>query len=606
MPNLLSRMFRRSPDEITRFGIQDYIRWITDNRHGFGPTYGPPTTYAQGRPAEKVENSFSGYTYAGYKASPVVFGVMTKRASVFSEARFVWRRMENGRPGDLFADDALRPLARPWPNGTTGELLTRMIQDVDLAGNCYLINEGDRLRRLRPDWVQIVLSGDPRVDIDVDVLGYSYTPGSEGGGDGRVYLPDEVMHWSPIPDPDAMYRGMSWLTPVIREIQGDSAAVDHKLAFFANGATLGPIIKVPAGLTPAQFKEFIEASNAAHQGVSNAYRPMYVGGGADVTLGQATMQQMDFKALQSASETRICVAGQVPAVIVGVSEGLQGSSLNSGNYNAAKRSFVDGTLRPLWRSACAALSTIVDVPADAELWWDERDIAYLREDQQDLAHIQQTQASTINTLITAGYKPETVAPAVISDDFSTLSHSGLTSVQLQPPGTAPGDQAAGQDAAADEHSTLLQKQPRLAGTPTASTVKRALRNTPARKATPAVPAKATRATKARPPLDTDAILADAPTEERADSVGRAAGHDTTPGHDELHHYWTRGEGLARWRTSPHPFSTLRDLLAEHVPIEQANRMAAAWVHEVTGNWPGSDAHRVATGHPPRGHRIGPG
>ena len=87
---------------------------------------------------------------------------------------------------------------------------------------------------------------------------------------------------------------------------------------------------------------------------------------------------------------------------------------------------------------------------------------------------------------------------------------------------------------------------------------------------------------------------------------RAAGHDVTPGHDELHHYWTRGEGLARWRTSPHPWTTLRDLLLEHVPKNRADRMASAWFVEVFGYASGSDIHRVNSGKPPRGNRIGPG
>lgn len=89
-------------------------------------------------------------------------------------------------------------------------------------------------------------------------------------------------------------------------------------------------------------------------------------------------------------------------------------------------------------------------------------------------------------------------------------------------------------------------------------------------------------------------------------VVRAAGYDVTPGNDQLHHYWTRGEGLAKWIDSPTQWTTLERLLEEHVPPEQAKRMAAAWVHEVTGNWPGSDAHRVAEGGKPRGHNIGPG
>lgn len=92
----------------------------------------------------------------------------------------------------------------------------------------------------------------------------------------------------------------------------------------------------------------------------------------------------------------------------------------------------------------------------------------------------------------------------------------------------------------------------------------------------------------------------------APKASRALGHDVTPGHDELHHYWTRGEGLAKWVGSPTQFRTLRAHLIKYVTPEQADRMAAAWVHEVTGFWPGSDMHRVLEGGKPRGHRIGRG
>ena len=93
-------------------------------------------------------------------------------------------------------------------------------------------------------------------------------------------------------------------------------------------------------------------------------------------------------------------------------------------------------------------------------------------------------------------------------------------------------------------------------------------------------------------------------------VTRALGHDVTPGHDELHHYWTRGPGLPKWIKSRTQFRTLRALLAKatkgKVSPEALDRFAAAWVHEVTGFWPGSDMHRVLEGGKPRGHRIGPG
>ena len=74
----------------------------------------------------------------------------------------------------------------------------------------------------------------------------------------------------------------------------------------------------------------------------------------------------------------------------------------------------------------------------------------------------------------------------------------------------------------------------------------------------------------------------------------------------LNRYWTRGEGLAKWATSPHPWTTLRALLLEYVPANQANGLATEYYHIVFGDYPGSDTARVRQGRKPRGDRIGPG
>ncbi len=88
---------------------------------------------------------------------------------------------------------------------------------------------------------------------------------------------------------------------------------------------------------------------------------------------------------------------------------------------------------------------------------------------------------------------------------------------------------------------------------------------------------------------------------------RIAGKDITPGHDELHHYWTRGKGLAKWLGHLHEWTALYHHLLKYAPNpEAAKRWASAWFHEVKGFWPGADLHRVEHGKPPRGKRIGPG
>jgi len=89
-------------------------------------------------------------------------------------------------------------------------------------------------------------------------------------------------------------------------------------------------------------------------------------------------------------------------------------------------------------------------------------------------------------------------------------------------------------------------------------------------------------------------------------VAAAAGHDVTPGHDQLHHFWTVGKGRRLWVDSPKPWTTLVALLTKYVGPLKARTFASRWYIEVKGYAAGSDKARVAHGKPPRGKVIGPG
>lgn len=389
---------------------------------------------------ESIENSFLGYIHGLYKSNGIVFACMEARRSVFSQARFQFQRITNGRPGDLFGSASLALLENPWPNGTTGELLSRAIQDVDLSGNHYVVRESDRLRRLRPDWVQILLSAPPDQAVESDVVGYAYYPGGINNGAPKIYFPEEMAHWSPIPDPEAQYRGMSWLTPVLREIQADKAYTDHKAKFVSNAATPKLAVSVKDTVTKAQFLELMEAFEASNGGIENAYKTMYLGGGTDVSIVGANMLQMDFKSVQGSGETRIAAAAGVPSVVVGFSEGMQGSSLNSGNYKSAKESFADKTLRSLWQSVSAAYQSITPMPTasrSVRLWYDDRDIAFLRTDQLEAAKIMSENSTSVIKFVQGGFTPESSVKAVAAGDVTLLQHTGLVSVQLLAPGETP-------------------------------------------------------------------------------------------------------------------------------------------------------------------------
>ena len=399
----------------------------------------------------KIEDIDVGYTslvYRAYASNAIVFACMRARLMLFTEARFGFQNMRGGRGADFFGDrdrpnSQLAVLDQPWPGATTGDLLKYLITDADLAGNAFVARQGNTLKRLRPDWTRIV-HGSPNPDgsmwdPDAVLIGYAYQPG--GPSLGRPWISfdaTQVAHFAPIPDPLQPVRGMSWLSPIVREVMGDQAATEHKLKYFEHGGTPNLVIKTEY-TDLAKLNEFMQFVRQNHEGMSNAYKMMGFTQGVDAKTVGSDLQQIDFKVVQGAGETRIAAAAGVPPAVAGLSEGLQGSSLNAGNFQAAMRMFADLTMRPLWRNVAGSLERIIPPPTGTRLWYDDRDVPALKDDIKSAAEVQGLQATAINTLFTAGAEWDAVIDAVTSGDLSRLKgkHTGLSSVQLKP--TAPAD-----------------------------------------------------------------------------------------------------------------------------------------------------------------------
>jgi phage portal protein BeeE len=431
------------PKPEQRFSLSDAygMGYFNFSGHQYG-LQGYTTTYGNQK-AEPIGSDFEGLVRGALEGDGIVAACERLRTSVFSEIRFQWQSQSGPNRGDLFGTTDLQILERPYPGGTTGDLLSKMLLDADFAGNAYVAKVDGELVRLRPDWVEIVLAArelpqdGEMVQVGYRRAGYFYYEGGiTTGKTPFVFLPNEVAHFAPRQDPLATYRGTSWLTPIIREIQADKLATDHKVKFFENAATPNLAVSLPKEITPDQFNEFVEAMDSKHKGVENAYKTLYTAGGADVTVIGANMQQLDFKSTQGAGETRIAAAARVHPVLVGLSEGLGGSSLNAGNYTAAKRAFADGEMRSLWRNVAGSLEVLLTVPDGGLLWFDTREVAFLREDEKDLAEIRQLDSITLRNYVDAGWEPDAAVKAVKGSDVNTLTgnHTGLFSVQLQAPG----------------------------------------------------------------------------------------------------------------------------------------------------------------------------
>jgi phage portal protein BeeE len=444
--SLLDRISARTVDRPTekRFNIDG---WLSDfllpaNEFSFNNQsypFGLNTTWTADR-SKEISNTLPGYM-AALRSCPPAFGAQLVRASVLSQARFCFRNADwSPKAGRTFTTSALGPLQKPWQNATTGQLINLMEWHHGLAGNAYVTNRTPgRLRVLRPDWVVIMYGSQQQPDdaahaLDGELIGYGYCNGgiAQGKYPIETLLPGEVAHWSAEQDPECAGIGMSWITPAIREIQGDKAATDHKLRFFENGATPNMVVKGINAATKEQFDEFVDMMETRHAGVRNAYRTLYLTTGADATVVGADLKQIDFKATQGAGETRISMLSRVHPVILGASEGLQGSSLNAGNFGAARRLWADTWIYPTLQDLAASLASMVRVPSDAELWTNTKDMPILREDARDAADIEQVKASTIVSLSTGGFTRESAIAAVMSQDMSLLvKDPNWVSVQLQ-------------------------------------------------------------------------------------------------------------------------------------------------------------------------------
>lgn len=413
---LLSRLTR---PETRGLSFDEYIQVLQQ--------YPVRPVTSMGSTIETPANSYASNVANVLKRNGPIFSLIAFRTDLFSQVRWAFRQRRNGKPGDIFSTPDLDvvnddPQLNKW-----------LIIDNDLAGNFYGYRDQTGIIRLRPDWVQV--GYDKPVDQwDARIVAFYYYEGGPLGKDPRdaiSFVPEEIVHWYDRPDPDRRGLGMSWISPIAAEIAADNAANTHKLKFFENGATPNLVFKFPETASPSQVKEFKETFDIDNVGVHNAYKNLWLGGGADATVIGADLQQLQFSVTQGKGESRLASAARVPAVLVGFSEGLQAATYS--NFSQARRAAADGLLHPLWVSAAGALGKIIGPPGGAEFWYDARDIPFLREDAKDDAEIRAQEAGTIRQLVDAGFEPETIVNAVKNGDWSLLRHTNLFSVQLQPP-----------------------------------------------------------------------------------------------------------------------------------------------------------------------------
>jgi len=370
---------------------------------------------------EAILPQVAGWASDTYGSNSVVFSAILARMMLFAEAAL---KLQGKADKHLYTDQSLALLQEPFGDGTsTGELLVRMEQDVSLAGNAYIwgVPGEDLLVRLRPDWTTIVseLVQVPGGGAYRRRLGYLVMPpqGITGQGGNQYYPAEEVAHWAPIPDPQATFRGMSWLTPAYRDILGDQGMVTHKVKYLENAASPNLLIRYSQKLAPGTMDAVRERITARHGGAANAFKTLVLDQGADATVIGNSLQQMDFTDVGASGAERILSDSLVPGVLVGL-EPLRGAGRG---YQESMQKFANLYGRPAWRSACGVLARFVPgLPAGARLWYDTADIAALQDGELERGQAALVRGQALLTCRQAGYTRESAVKFVESGDVSQL------------------------------------------------------------------------------------------------------------------------------------------------------------------------------------------
>jgi hypothetical protein len=386
-----------------------------------------------------------------HEESSPVSGAVLARSLVMSEVRFCWEDEKPG--GELSTTPALEALYRP-ESMTLPEMLMRIEQDASYSGNAFLVRRrrSSGVEVLDPSRTQVLLGsnsdptwsdGKPSLPYDARTVGLVYnsstTPGPPSAEDLEVFRLGEFVHYKPEPDPACRWRGSSWVTSLLSDVALDGQIDDHQSKFFEHAATPNLVFLMNPDLDEHEVGAYAKIVNDAHAGTSNAYKNMFLGGAVDVKTVGVDLSKLSLRDLQGGTETRVSMRSRVPAPILGIREGLAGSSLNTGNYGASRRLFADGWFQPTIGGLCAALEALFPPPPGKRMSYDPSRVLFLQEDRKDEAEISGLKTTAIRTLVDGGFDPASAVATIAPEWVRSLRHDGLLSVQLQEPGAPSAD-----------------------------------------------------------------------------------------------------------------------------------------------------------------------
>jgi len=367
--------------------------------------------------------SYGNFAREGYAGNELVFACIREIATSTAEATLCLydanhEKIDNAPLAQLVAE--------PAEGMTQYEFLENLITHLQIAGNAYVLKERARvgvvsLMLLRPDRMEVMPGG-----------GYSYEVG------GKKYLiPAEDIGHLKFPNPNNDFYGLSPLQVLAKQVNLDTDATTFTKAFFNNAGVPSGILKLRRKLSHQDEADRLRAAwRGQFQGNKNWHRIAILDEDASYEKMGSTLGEMEIPSLRNLSESRICSALGVPAILVGANIGLQRSTFS--NYAEARESFWEETLLPLYRRIEQFMVGLLEPEFPRErgyLEFDFSEVRALQEDEDAMVNRQLVRSQIASQLITAGFTPEAALQAAGIED--ELEHTGFLPTSLSVLGQRP-------------------------------------------------------------------------------------------------------------------------------------------------------------------------
>lgn len=256
--------------------------------------------------------------------------------------------------GETLPDDAFLPRLLTKPNRETSRfrfVATAVLHKV-IGGEAFIHKVRSRagilveLWNMRPDRVKI------RTDATGFVSRYEYR--EDASAEPTIIEPQDMIHWM-TPNPIDDYRGVSALEVMSEVGELDNMVMSFLKEYFENRAIPYAYIKTTQVLLPEERRERLNTFLSLLRDRWGRWRGLgYLDAGSDFKVVGEGPKSLALDHVLSETGTRICMALQIPPMVIGLKFGMQQS--NKANMDASRKMLWLETLSPLYADLQDALT----------------------------------------------------------------------------------------------------------------------------------------------------------------------------------------------------------------------------------------------------------